>query len=381
MAVMARAASLRGYRELVDELGGDGLGLLRRFGLTPEAIESDDAVVSAEALGWALEIAAAELDCPDLGLRLADRQDADVLGLLAVAFTNATTVGEAIACASRFLSVQHAGVSIGLVPDPYGHNGILALNYRDTAELSQMSQGIDHAAGLIHRHLLRGAGDYGLRTVHLPHPARAPRARYTEFFGADVCFDMPTTVFRIPAELLERPVIGGNPMLHKLAMDFLERNYPEPDRSMTTRVRVAIDRAFLESKADIDTVTRMLAVHERTLQRAPAAEGTTFTEVLDAARRDSTYRLLCETDLPMSRITTLIGLREQSALTRVVRRWYGITPQQVRSAARTRRANHPGQERVSDAQGGVSAQPASFAKFGKLDSSQPPSTTMSMPVM
>ncbi|MFE3193248.1 AraC family transcriptional regulator [Nocardia sp. NPDC059240] len=389
MAIMARAASLRGCRELVDELGGDGDELLRRFGIAPEAVHSEDALVPAESLGWVLEVAAAELDCPDLGLRLGARQGTDVLGLVAVAVSNAATVGEGIACAARFLPVQHEGISVGLVPDPYGHSGTLALNYRDVAEVSSLGQGIDQAAALIHRHLLHATtGEYGLRTVLLPHPAHAPAARYTEFFGADVHFDMPTTVFRFPAELLDRPIDGRNPMLHRLAMDFLERNYPETDPSMTARVRLAIDRAMLESRADIDTVARMLTVHERTLQRALAAEGTTFTEVLDAARRDATLRLLCETDLPMSRITTIIGLREQSALTRVVRRWYGITPQQLRTAARTRRANRPGPERVSVAQGGVSAgpittgdQPASFAKLGKLLNSQPPSTTMSMPVM
>ncbi|MGW4247340.1 AraC family transcriptional regulator [Nocardia sp. NPDC004722] len=388
MTIMARAASLRGCRELVDELGGDGVALLDRFGIALEAVHSEDALVPAESLGWVLEIAAAELDCPDLGLRLAARQDPDVLGLLAVAITNAATVGEGLACATRFLSVQHEGISLGLVPDPYGHSGTLALNYRDVAEVSGLQQGVDQAAGLIHRHLLRVAGDYGLRTVHLPHPAYAPIARYTEFFGAEVRFDMPTTVFRFPAELLERPIEDRNPVLHRLAMDYLERNYPETDPSMTARVRLAVDRAMLESRADIDTVARMLTVHERTLQRALAAEGTTFTEVLDAARRDATYRLLCETDLPMSRITAIVGLREQSALTRVVRRWYGITPQQVRTAARARRAGRPGPERVSVAQGGPSAgpitsrdQPASFAKLGKLLSSHPPSTTMSMPVM
>ncbi|MEC3916491.1 AraC family transcriptional regulator [Nocardia sp. CDC160] len=376
MTIMARAANLRGYRELVDELGGDGEGMLRRFGLSPEAVASDDALVPAESLGWALEVAAAELDCPDLGLRLARRQGIEVLGLLAVAITNAATVGDGIACAARFLSVQHAGAAVALVPDPCGHAGILGLNYRDIAEVSAFSQGLDHAAGLIHRHLLHAAGEYGLRTVHLPHPARAPSSRYTEFFGADVCFDMPTTVFRFPADLLDRAVLGHNPMLHTLAMDYLERNFPEPDRGMSARVRLAIDRALLESRADIETVARMLTMHERTLQRALAAEGTTFTALLDAARRDTTYRLLCETDLPMSRITTLIGLREQSALTRVVRRWYGTTPQRVRTAARAQHGNPPTMAVLAK-----NSQPASFAKLGKLDSSQPPSTTMSMPVM
>ncbi|WP_280432526.1 AraC family transcriptional regulator [Nocardia brasiliensis] len=335
MAIMARAAGLRGYRQLADELGGDGTALLRRFGITPEALDSDDAILTSESMGWALEIAATELDCPDFGLRLAARQSLDVLGPLAVAMLNADTVGAALSCLQRYLFVQHAGLAIQLCPDPEQQRGMLALHYRDMAEVTSFSQGVDHGAGLVHRYLRHGVGgEYGLRAVHLPHAQRAPLSRYLEFFGAEVRFDMPTTLFRFPGELLVRPLVDRDPMLHKLAMDYLARNYSELDQTMTARVRLAVDRALVESSADIATVADMLTIGERSLQRALAAEGTTFTAVLDTARRDATYRLLCETDLPMGRITALVGLREQSALTRVVRRWYGTTPQRIRSAAR-----------------------------------------------
>lgn len=337
MAIMGRAAGLRGYRELVDELGGDGAALLRRFGIAPEAPDSDDAILTTESMGWALEVAAAELACPDFGLRLATRQDLSLLGPLAVAVLNAATVGGALACLQRYLFIQHAGLTIELGPDPAKQRGVLALHYRDLAEASSFSQGIDHGAGLLHRYIDRAVGgEYGLRTVHLPHAQRAPLARYLEFFGADVRFDMPTTLFRFPADLLVRPLVDPDPMLHKLAMDYLDRNYAGLEQTMTARVRLAVDRALLESSADISTVADMLTIGERSLQRALAAEGTTFTAVLDTARRDAAYRLLCETDLPMGRITALVGLREQSALTRVVRRWYGTTPQRIRAEARER---------------------------------------------
>ncbi|MEV6071184.1 AraC family transcriptional regulator [Nocardia sp. NPDC052001] len=341
MAVMGHAAMLRGYRELVEELGGDGVALLRRFGIAPEALDSDDAVVTAESVGWALEVAAIELGCPDLGLRLAERQDFSIFGPLAVAMLNAPTVGEALVCAQRYLFTHHAGISIELCPDPEHQPGVIAMNYRDIAEVSTFSQCIDHAAGILHRLLRHGLGDaYGLRTVYLPHPPRAPASRYAEFFGAEMRFDMTTTLLRLPSEVLARPVLGSDPMLHRLAMDYLARNYSELDRTMTARVRLAIDRALLESTADIATVAQMLHTGPRTLQRALASEGTTFTAVLDTARRDATYRLLCETDLPMGRITALVGLREQSALTRVVRRWYGRTPQEIRAEGHARQSHH-----------------------------------------
>ncbi|MFB8274145.1 AraC family transcriptional regulator [Nocardia colli] len=336
MMVLALAATLRGYQALVDELGGDGAGLLERLGIEAAAVDSDDAVISSESVGWALELAAAELRCPDFGLRLSSRQAGTVIGPLAVALANAATVGAAIDCASRFLFTQHTGVSLALIADT--RPGTVALNFRDPAESNGFGQGIDLAAGTIHRMLRQAVGgDYGLRSVHLPHPPLAPAARYAEFFGAEVCFDAASTLLRIPAELLDRPTVGGDATMYTMAVHFLTERCSEPGNSTATKVRVAIDGLITRVRPDIEAVARALSIHERTLQRALAAEGTTFTEVLDGARRDAAHRLLCETDMPMSQITTLIGLREQSAFTRAARRWFGATPQQIRRAAYDRR--------------------------------------------
>lgn len=342
MVVMTRAAALRGYAALVDELGGDGARLLGRFDITPAAIDSDDAMIPSEAVGWALEIAAAEFDCPDFGLCLAERQDIAITGPLAVAMANAATVGEALDCASRYLFTHSAGISIAVLADPLRRPGVVALNYRDPAEANGFAQSIDLAVGNIHRALRQAvAGTYGLRSVQLPHPPLAPAARYAEFFDTAVLFGAETALLRIPAEVLARPVAGGCAELHMLAMRMLTERYPELDRTVAAQVRTVIDTLFTRTTLDIDTVARALSVHERTLQRSLAAEGTTFTEVLDGARRDITYRLLCETAMSMSQITELIGLREQSALTRAVRRWFGATPRQVRRAAHARHGTQP----------------------------------------
>ncbi|MFI6172469.1 AraC family transcriptional regulator ligand-binding domain-containing protein [Nocardia sp. NPDC051052] len=342
MPVMARAACLRGYCALVDQLGGDGRTLLGRFDIDTDTIDSDDTLIAAESIGWALEAAAADVRRPDFGLRLAASQQETVLGPLAVALAHAPTVGAAIACAARFLFIQHAGLSIALVPDPEGESDVVALHYRDPAEATGFSQGVDLAAGTIHRALRRVFGEEpALRSVHLPHEALISPSVYTEHFGTDVRFSTPTTMFRFPAAVLERPVPGSSPVVRAMAMDYLTKNYSELDRTISARVRVSIEQSIGTAIPDIRDVARMLSMHERTLQRTLAAEGTSFREILDESRRDVVYRLLRETELSMSRITSLVGLGEQSALTRVVRRWYGMTPQQIRNAARVERGERP----------------------------------------
>ena len=50
-----------------------------------------------------LRTAAKALNRPDLGLRLAARQDLSTLGVLGLAMANSETVGKALDCASQFL--------------------------------------------------------------------------------------------------------------------------------------------------------------------------------------------------------------------------------------------------------------------------------------
>jgi AraC-like DNA-binding protein len=66
------------------------------------------------------------------------------------------------------------------------------------------------------------------------------------------------------------------------------------------------------------------------LQRRLAAESTTFEEILDGVRREAALRLITETDLPLAQVTALVGLTEQSALSRAGRRWFGQPPRALR---------------------------------------------------
>ncbi|MFC8868892.1 SDR family NAD(P)-dependent oxidoreductase [Streptomyces sp. NPDC057148] len=67
MVPVIRAASLRGFVELVDGLGGDPDELLARFGLAREVLDRDEDLIPITANDLVLDAAAAELGCPGLG--------------------------------------------------------------------------------------------------------------------------------------------------------------------------------------------------------------------------------------------------------------------------------------------------------------------------
>src|SRR5688572_1835490 len=68
------ARLLCGYDELVRELGGRPDGLLEEAGICPSSLANPSARVPVRALGQLLENTAQRFGCPDLGLRLAERQ-------------------------------------------------------------------------------------------------------------------------------------------------------------------------------------------------------------------------------------------------------------------------------------------------------------------
>ncbi|WP_146826763.1 AraC family transcriptional regulator [Aeromicrobium flavum] len=331
---LIRSAGIRGFADLVSEHGGDPEDLARRVRLPVEALRSDEILVEELALGRVLELAAAELDLPDLGLRVAQRQDSSMLGPLAVAIGNSPTVAEALACTSRYLFVHAPGLSVEIVPDPHGAAGVIAIQYSTPAGGGAFRQGIDSGLGFLHRAIGEFvAGPYGLRSVELPHLPISPLARYEEFFGARVRPGRPRALLRVPSSLLTRSLDRADTVVRDLALEHLQR-YTAIPGDIAPRVESTIEQLLGTAPVDIDSTAAILAMHPRTLQRRLAGEGTSFAALLDAQRQAKARTYLTATTMAMSQIASALGFSEQSVLSRCSQRWWGCSPREVRRRSR-----------------------------------------------
>ena len=329
---VVRSAALRGFRATVAELGGDADRLAGVVGLPAKALDTDDQLVPVKAVVALLEYAATQLDCPDLGLRVAARQDIGTLGPLALAVQASATAGEALDYITRYLFVHSRTVTLTIVPDPYHAKGVAALRY-DIGDNPVTNQGIDLGMGFVHRAITElVGGPYGLHSVDLPHHPRAPIATYESFFGAPVRIDRAVAMLRLPARLHNQPLkSGGNVHLRQLAEAFLAEQLPDHNpRAMAPRVRAAIQQTLGTAPVNIVTVAAMLSIHPRTLQRRLAAETTSFATLLDDVRRHAARRYLTGTDMPLTQVAGLLGFSEQAALTHSCRRWWSATPTSIR---------------------------------------------------
>lgn len=333
-----RSATLHGFAALVSELGGDPVDIARRVGMPAEALTSYEVQVPIDVSARALELAATELACPDLGLRLGDVQQLDGLGPLAVAIQHSPNLGDALECARRFLTLHNQGSTLSLEDDPYDVRGIGGLRFVWHYEGRAYPQSMDKMLLNVHRvvQVLTG-GEYDLRTVELSYRPTAPLSRYEELFGGvRVHVEQPLTMLRIPRALLRRPIVGAESAVRDMAMFYLGSQALPDELVTTSQVRSALSALLGSGRISTDWVAATLATSSRTLQRRLTGERTTYAELLDDVRRERAQILLAETDLSLGEVSAMLDFADQATLSRAARRWWGTTPSRWRAESKIR---------------------------------------------
>ncbi|AVM63933.1 AraC family transcriptional regulator [Dietzia sp. oral taxon 368] len=327
-----RSAGLRGVRAVVAGLGGDADDLARRSGLPHGALDSDEMLVEDLAIALLLETAAAELQCPDLGLRVAEHQDLDMLGPVAMVVKNARTTTAALEMTSKYLFFHSRSIEITVVPDSRGEPDVVGVRfgYRDPAQLIP-PQAVDLVLLFLHRAMRTVlGGDYGLLSVELPGPLNTDAAQYKALFGAPVTPSTPSAVLRVPSDLLGREISGGDDAVQQLALRYLEQHVPTDRRSLTDRTRAALQQSLDAGASSLARIAGLLSMSPRSLQRGLAGEGTSFSAVRDEVRREVAARLLTTTEIPLYQIASALDLGDATTFSQYARRWWGMTAREVR---------------------------------------------------
>jgi AraC-like DNA-binding protein len=332
MTALVQAQSLRGYHELVKDLGGNPARLLRAAGIDPAALNQLTAFISFESQIDLLERSADQLDCQDFGLRLAERQDIGILDTLAVAMRYSTTVGAAADCAAHYLRVHNGAIAFTIVTGEPRGQALLEFDVL-VEHAPRWAQTAEHGIGLSARIMtLLSEGRCHLHEVWFPHPPVSSLAVYRSRFDAPVTFRADRLALAYAARDLDLPVHESNEELHDIAASYLDRQLPGADRPVAMQVRHATEALLGTGTCSNGTVAASLHMHPRTLQRRLHEEGTTFEEIKDEARRDLAERYLAQPDLPLAQVTALLDYSEQSALGRSCRRWFHTSPRSLRQS-------------------------------------------------
>lgn len=168
--------------------------------------------------------------------------------------------------------------------------------------------------------------------VMVRHSSPAHVAAYTRFFGCEVLFDQPVDAIVFRRELLDRPLHGGFPELHRQA----EARIAQRMSQIALRSGLAgqLERLFLDRPVlltqGVEESAALLGLHVRTLQRRLQEEHQNFAELQARLRYRMACLLLRETHLDLEVICERLGFSERRAFTRAFTRWAGQSPSAYR---------------------------------------------------
>lgn len=331
---IVHARLLQFLPELVEELGGEPDTLLRDAGIDPRSLREGKTEATYRQMIQVIERAAAELHCPDFGLRLAVRQGGAMFGPLGQVMKNSRTFGEALAYVGTHAYAHSLAVRIWQQRPP-GGTGLFSGHDILIDGLPDRSQAIEQIMLVGHLFAMEITGGRArVRKVHFRHQPLSPLGAYRRYFGCEVRFGRNEDGVYYSDADLAAPIFRPDPEAYQTAIQYIDAHFAEARAPTHALVRGAVMQLLWPGESDNARVASELGLHPRTLHRRLGAEGTSFQQVKDEVRRDLLLYYLRQTDLDFSAISEKLGFAEQSVLTRRCRRWFSATPTQVRQQHR-----------------------------------------------
>jgi AraC-like DNA-binding protein len=171
-------------------------------------------------------------------------------------------------------------------------------------------------------------------------------AAYDEAFGAPLRFEAPFNAFLISSEDLACKLPTAIPELADLHDRLAGQALRKLEKvNVTDRAREAVARRLPDGAPMRSAIAVELNMSDHTFQRRLAAEGTSFTELIDETRRELAQHHLADTRLSTPEIAYLLGYSEQSTFFRASNRWFGESPGEYRVRAVERHAGEIGAAR------------------------------------
>jgi len=332
MRPCVRSATLDGYVDLARSLGLDPVALMRDVGLEVADLAAPEKWIPAGDVATLLQLSADRSGHEDFGLLLAARRRLSTLGPLSVVLGQEPDLRSALTLLNGYERSYNEALHLRLEEG----SGLATIRlWLEFAEPVPVRQSLELATAALHGIVKALLGrSWEPLSVCFSHPKPATLDAYHELFGARLQFDHPFTGLVFFADLLDAPNTLSDPLLRPYAQQFLQ-SLPSP-RGVTVsdRVRELIDVLLPLGRCSTAQVARNLGVTPRTLHRQLAAEGHSFSSLVDDTRAELAERYLSNERYTLTEVSELIGFMAPSAFSRWFRQRFEVTPTQWRDAGR-----------------------------------------------
>ncbi|MBW2507145.1 MAG: AraC family transcriptional regulator [Deltaproteobacteria bacterium] len=168
--------------------------------------------------------------------------------------------------------------------------------------------------------------------IAFAYPKPAWVDEYGSRFGdVTLQFDAPVAMIDMPDVFAATPCITADAAALRQAVGLCDRAKERRQGDEDAAQRV-LDR-LLDRQGDYPTLSEMakdLYMSNRTLIRKLKAQGTSYQMLLDDVRQELAVWYLRHSEMPVEAIAERLGYRDTSNFSRTCKRWFGLTPREIR---------------------------------------------------
>ena len=306
---------------------------LARFGIAVADLEDIHGQVSLRSFVRLFEWLAVELGDPWLGLRLSQRAGPHALGALGYLFLCSRSLETAFQLASRYLRANQTASTLQIATA----GGLVRLSYEISDNtIAPRRQDSEYSTGITWRYMkLLTRNQCRLTQVSFEHERpRNQTSIYSRIFDAPVIFGQGSNEIVLPLEDYRRCHQGLDPHLFPILQDHIAHTVAQSESpaTFTESVDALITEEMLGRGARAALIAGKLKISTVTLHRRLRSEGSRFKNRVESRRKLVAERLLYHGNLPIATISRRLGFSESATFTRACRRWFGMTPRDLRSS-------------------------------------------------
>ena len=167
--------------------------------------------------------------------------------------------------------------------------------------------------------------------IHFIHAEPSCAGDYVRFFEAPVTFSAKDNRFTISVSDADKRLPTGNKHLASLHDQYVLRYL---DKMNNLNLAQQVKAAFLDlmpaGHMSVERVAGRLNMTARSLQRKLRDEGTTFSKLVDEARRELAEDYIHDPSFSLMEAAFILGFSDYSSFSRAYKRWTGMSPSKAR---------------------------------------------------
>lgn len=327
LTVSARVALL--VLMAAEEFGVRRSEILAATRLSADQLMEEDARISLHEEQAVWNEAIDRTGIPYLGIDVIRMAPAGTLGLPELLFGSATTLGEALDVAHRYMPLVRDGVDVRIES---GRDLVRLVYSISSSNGSSDAVGIE--AFLLGALPLMGERCSGRRPAieHVALSTEAPKtragfARLVEVFGTErIEFGASEPAISVQTSALPLRSRDSAPRLHRLLKKHADELMLERPGRFLSRAKRNLLLELEEGRATLSGLARRMAIGERSLQRRLASEGYSFADILEDLRRELAPSYLRDRESGLSEIAFRLGYRSPQSFSRAFQSWTGKPP-------------------------------------------------------